>query len=148
MPNKCDELNNFFSEVGESLSAKIMPPPGTYRHLLKNMNPKNALFLAPTDAYEIQRLIKNLKTKSNSSPSDITSKFLKIASCVLSEWLSNFFNKCMTIGEFPDSWKLPTSLQFPKSIAQVPHLNIDQSLFSQYCQNYLKKFFITEYTLI
>ena len=44
--------------------------------------------------------------------------------------------------------KLPTSLQFLTFIAQVPHLNIDQSLFFQYCQNYLKKFFITEYTHI
>ena len=24
----------------------------------------------------------------------------------MSEWLSNFFNKCMTIGEFPDTWKI------------------------------------------
>jgi len=44
--------------------------------------------------------------------------------------------------------KLPTSLQFLKFIAQVPHLNIDQSLFFQYCQSCLKKLFITEYTLI
>jgi len=55
---------------------------------------------------ETQLLIKNLKMKSNSSPNDILSKFLKIASCIVSEWLSNFFNKCMTIGEFPDSWKI------------------------------------------
>jgi len=32
-------------------------------------------------------------------------KFLKIASCIVSEWLSKFFNKCMTTGEFLDSWK-------------------------------------------
>jgi len=44
--------------------------------------------------------------KSNSSPSDIPSKFLKIASCIVSEWLSKFFNKCMTTGEFWDSWKI------------------------------------------
>jgi len=41
--------------------------------------------------------------------------------------------------------KLPTSLQFLKFIAQVPHLNIDQSLFFQYCQSCLEKFFTTEY---
>jgi len=44
--------------------------------------------------------------------------------------------------------KLPTSLQILRFIAQVPHLNIDQSLFFQYYQICLKKFFITEYTLI
>ena len=44
--------------------------------------------------------------KSNSSPNDIPSNFLKIASCIMSECLCNFFNKCMTIREFPDSWKI------------------------------------------
>jgi len=99
---QCEYLNNFFSEVGKSLSTKIKPSPTTYRHFMKHIN---SLFLAPTDAYEIQLLIKNLKMKSNNSPNDIPCKFLKIASCIVSEWLSKLFNKCMTTGEFPDSWK-------------------------------------------
>ena len=63
--------------------------------------------------------------KSNSSPNDIPSKFLKIASCIVSEWLFKLFNKCMTTGDSRTPGKLPTSLQFLKFIAQVPHLNID-----------------------
>ena len=141
-------MKNFFLEVGKSLSTKIKPYPTTYRHFIKHINLKNSLFLAPTDAYEILLLITYFKIKCNSSSDDIPSKFLKIASCIVSEWLSKFFNKCMTSGEFPDSWKLPTSLQFLKFIAQVPHLNIDQSLFFQYCEICLKKFLITECTRI
>ena len=64
--------------------------------------------------YEIQLLIKNLKMKSNSSPNDIPYKFLKIANCIVSEWLSKLFNKCMTTGEFPDSWKIATITPIPK----------------------------------
>jgi len=145
---QCEDLNSFFSEVGKSLSTNIKSSPTTYRHFIKHINSKNLLFLTPTDAYEIQLLIKNLKMKYNSSPNDIPSKFLKIASCIVPEWLSKFFNKCMTTGEFPDSWKIAHITPVPKFIAQVPHLNIDQSLFFQYCQSCLKKFFITEYTLI
>ena len=52
--------------------------------------------------------------KSNSSPNDIPSKFLKTARCIVSEWLSKFFNKCMTIGEFPDPWKIATITPIPK----------------------------------
>ena len=52
--------------------------------------------------------------KSNSSPNDIPSKFLKIASCIVSEWLSKFFSKCMTTGEFPDSWKIAHITPIPK----------------------------------
>jgi len=80
------------------------PSPTTYRHFIKHTNSKNSLFLTPIDAYEIQLLIKNLKMKSNSSPNDIPSKFLKIASC----------NKCMTTGEFPDSWKIARITPIPK----------------------------------
>jgi len=65
---QCEDLNNFFSEVGKPLSTKIKPSPATYRYFIKHINSKNALFLAPTDAYEIQLLIKNLKMKYNSSP--------------------------------------------------------------------------------
>ena len=111
---QCEDLNNFFSEVGKSLSTKIKPSPTTYRHFITHINPKISLFLAPTDAYEIQLLIKNLKMKSNNSPNDIPSKFLKIASCIVSEWLSKFFNKCMTTGEFPDSWKIAYITPIPK----------------------------------
>jgi len=92
----------------------MMPPPVTYRQFLININSKNSLFLAPTDAYEIQRLIKNLKTKSNISPNDIPFKFQKIASCIVSEWLSNFFKKCMIIGEFSDSWIIAHITPIPK----------------------------------
>jgi len=52
--------------------------------------------------------------KSNSSPNDIPSNFLKIAGCIVSEWLSKFFNKCMTTGEIPDSWKIAHITPIPK----------------------------------
>jgi len=52
--------------------------------------------------------------KFNSSPNDIPSKFLKIANCIVSEWLSKFFNKCMTTGEFPESWKIAHITPIPK----------------------------------
>ena len=45
-----EDLNNFFSEVGKSLSTKIQPSPTTYRHFIKHINSKNSLFLTPTDA--------------------------------------------------------------------------------------------------
>jgi len=111
---QCEDLNNFFSEVGKSLSTKINPSPIRYRHFIKHINSKNSLFPTSTDAYEIQLLIKNLKMKSNSSPNDSPFKFLKIASCIVSEWLSKFFNKCMNTGDFPDSWKIAHITPIPK----------------------------------
>jgi len=145
---QCEDLNISFSEVGKSLSTKIKPSPTTYRHFIKHINSTNSLFLTPTDAYEIQLLIKNIKVKSNSSHNDIPSKFLKIDSCIVSEWLSKFFNKCATTGEFPDSWKIAHITSIPKVHSSSSSSEIDQSLFFQYYQSCLKNFFITEYILI
>ena len=39
---------------------------------------------------------------------------MKIANCIVSEWLSKFFNKCLTTGEFPDSWKIAHITPIPK----------------------------------
>ena len=92
----------------------MKPSPTTCRHFIKHIDSKKSFFLTPTDAYEIQLLIKNLKIKSNSSPNEIPPKFLKISSYIVSEWLSKFFNKCMTTGEFPDPWKIAHITPIPK----------------------------------
>ena len=148
MPKTMWRFEQFFLRGWKILFYKNQTIPNHLQTFYYTYKSKKFLFLAPTDAYEIHPLIKNLKMKWNSSPNHIPSKFLKIASCIVSEWLSKLFNKCMTTGEFPDSWKIAHITPILKFIAQVPHLNIDQSLFFQYCQNYFKKFFIAEYTLI
>ena len=93
--------------------------------------------------------------ESNSSPSDIPSKCLKIASCIVSEWLSNFFNECMTIGEFSDSWKIahitpipkihnPSSSSQYRPISVLPELSklFEKVLYHRICSN------LTQYNLI
>ena len=55
-----------------------------------------------------------LGISDRNTPNDIPSKFLKIASYVVSEWLSKFFNYCMTTGEFPDSRKIAHITPIPK----------------------------------
>lgn len=89
--------------------------------------------------------------KSNSSPHDILSKFFKIASCIVSEWLSTFFNNCMTVqANSQISGKLTLSHYFLKFISLFLHVNINQFVFSQHCQRYLKsdRSFLNEHNLI
>ena len=38
-----EDLNNFFSEVGKSLSTKIKPSPTTYKHFIKQINSKKCI---------------------------------------------------------------------------------------------------------
>jgi len=78
----------------------------------------------------------------------LQAKCLKITSCVVSEWLSNFFNKCMTIGEFPDSWKIAHITPIPKVHSPSSSSEYRPISVLPVLSNYLKKFFITEYILI
>ena len=100
------------------------------------------------DCKYVRLLIKNLKMKSNSSPNDIPSKILKIASCIVSEWLSKFFNKCMTTGEFPDSWKIAHITPIPKVHSPSSSSEYRPISVLPVLSELFAKFFITEYTLI
>jgi len=71
--------------------------------------------------------------KSNSYPNEIPFTFLKTANCILSKWLSNLLNNCMTVVEFPDSWKIA-------HINPIPKVYTPSFPPSQYCKSYLKKF--------
>ena len=59
LKNKCEELNAFFSNVGKTISAKISKPPVIYKHFLNQINFKDSIFLAPTDANEITIILNN-----------------------------------------------------------------------------------------
>jgi len=80
------------------------------------------------------------------SANDIPFNVFKVASCIMSEWLSSFFNTCMTIGEFPHSWKIAHITSIPKShnsrssseYRPIPVLSILSKLF--------EKLFITDFT--
>ena len=90
--------------------------------------------------------------KSNSSPNDIPSKFLKIASCIVSEWLSNFFNKCITIGEFPDSQKIAHITPIPKvhspsSSSEYRSISVLSKLFEKVLYHRVYSY-LTEHNLI
>ena len=74
----------------------------------------NLCTFPPTSADEIRQIIASLKCKTTSNYYDIPAKFLKISASSLSSWLSEFFNKCMTKGEFPHLLKIALITPIPK----------------------------------
>jgi len=68
----------------------------------------------PTSADEIRQIIASLKCKTTSNSYDIPAKFLKISARSLSSWLSEFFNKCIAKGEFPNLLKIAQTKPIPK----------------------------------
>ena len=72
--------------------------------------------------------------KSNSYPNEIPFTFLKTANCIVSKWLSNLLNNCMTVVEFPDSWKIA-------HINPIPKVYTPSFLPFQDCKSYFFFFF-------
>ena len=113
---QCEKLNVYFTNVGKTFSSKLKPTLFSYKPFLKQPFTKS-FFLVPTDPNEIQFLISSLKNKNTTSSHDIPTKFLKLSNNLISSWLANYFNHCMTEGEFPDLMKIAQVTPVPK----IPH---------------------------
>jgi len=87
--------------MGKNISSNIDPPPATFIYFLIESFPNLCTF-PPTSANDIRQIIASLKCKTTSNSYDTPEKFLKISASSLSSWLSEFFNKCMAKGEFPN----------------------------------------------
>ena len=132
--SKFEKLNVFFSNVGKTISAKISKAPVTYKHFLNQINFKDSIFLPPTDANEINNIIRQLKMKQNCQSYDIPSNFLKLANTVFAKWLAELLNRCNNEGVITDSLKIacitpiskirnPQSLSDCRPISVLPTLS-------------------------
>ena len=111
--NHCEELNKHFSKIGKNISSKIDPPPATFNDFLTESFPNLCTF-PPTSADEIRQIIASLKCKRTSNSYDIPAKFSKISASSLSSWSSEFFNKCIVKGKFPNLLKIAQITPIPK----------------------------------
>ena len=100
-------MNQFFCTVGEKLSNDI---PETENPLLNDeyiVNPKNATFsFAPVTPKQLIETMGKFKTSQGSGLDCISSFFLKVGMPVLAGSLSRLFNMSMSLGIFPDEWKI------------------------------------------
>jgi len=117
--NHCEVRNIHFSKIGKNISSKIDPPPATFNDFLIESFPNLCAF-SPTSADEIRQIIASLKCNTTSSSYDIPAKFFKISASSLSSWLSEFFNKCMAEGEFPNLLKIAQITLIPKMTSPKP----------------------------
>ena len=79
------------------------------------MSNKHSLFLAPTDDYEIIKILNNSKAKNSRGHDDLSMMFMKRISTAISHPLSLIINKSMQSGIVPDSMKLAKVIPIHKS---------------------------------
>ena len=94
-----------FANVGAKYANKINKSNYTFNRYMINRNP-NSIFFTPTDEYEVQQIISNLKKKRSSGHDNISSHLLKQLQFSLKAPLTTLINKSMTEGIMPDKLKV------------------------------------------
>ena len=102
-----ESMNNFFCEIGKTLSDKI---PQSSNPLLDNdyeVNPKSVQFhFEPITVPQIEKVLGQFDTSKGSGPDGLANFFIKIGLPVIAESLCDIFNLSLATGVFPDSWKI------------------------------------------
>ena len=66
----------------------------------------NEIQMIHITAREVKEEISKLNLNKATGPDKIHNRLLLAANDIISTPLSEFFNRCLTLGKFPDSWKL------------------------------------------
>ena len=100
-----NELNNYFSEIGEKLSSNIRPTGIDFTsYLKKKINEK--FFLAPVMEQEVRGELSILNHKKSPGPDSIPAKLIKEWATQFSTPLTLLYNKSITLAKYPGQWKL------------------------------------------
>ena len=118
-PNKiANEFCNFFTNVGITYANEIPKSKFTHHHYMQNKVQTN-MFMAPTDPYEIIKIIDTLKRKNSTGHDNISSSLIKDIKHVIAQPLTILINKSLQNGAVPDSLKLAKVIPIYKSKNRV-----------------------------
>ena len=98
-----DKINTYFSVVGKTLASKIPQPTVIPPSVQCNLN--NSLFLQPTCPSEMEHVIKNFNSKKAIPLDHVRIKFIKMSGSIISIYLFDIFNNCISSGVCPDMLK-------------------------------------------
>ena len=103
-----EKLNRFFVKIGKEMAASIQPSDSNSAECSVGEKKKitNSIFLLPSCQQEVFNLIKELKNRKATRTSDIETKFIKLANPIISFFLSELFNLCLSTGTYPDLMKV------------------------------------------
>lgn len=101
--------NDHFATVGQKLADKILDDLNTDEDSLsiqtKMKSTRDSFYVQPTDPTEINAFIMQLQENKAPGIDGIDNKLLKQIKDLILAPLTSIFNKSLSDGEFPDSWK-------------------------------------------
>ena len=99
-----NKFNDFFLNIADKLSAKIVNKNSKPQDYLKNPN-KSKFFLKETTPDEIVKITNQLDSKKSGDIFNISPEIVKLSNQVVADALSIIFNRCIREGHFPDILK-------------------------------------------
>ena len=100
-----EHFNNFFSQIGADLAAKIPPSETSFSSYLKNPV-LNSLFLFPTNETEIINIVKKFKNKKCAGNDDLRLDIIKLTIFQIVKPLVLLINQSLQHGIVPDELKI------------------------------------------
>ena len=102
----CNEMNIHFVKIGEKLSSNIKcSNSGNFTQFLGKRQ-VSSIYLRPTDAFEVIKIISGLNKRKSSDYIDIPALLIKEAKFLIGRQLANIFNECLRSGSYPDILKI------------------------------------------
>ena len=101
-----EAFNSYFVNIGKSMADAISPGSACNFNFSATNKNSNLLFLTPSCPQEFFNVIKKLKTKKARRTNDVETVFIKYANPVISKFLSDMFNVCLSEGTYPDLLKI------------------------------------------
>ena len=100
-----DYMNKYFCNIGEELGKDI---PYILNSFLSNQihAPDRSFILTPINAEHIIKAISKFQSSYGFGLDNISSFFLKKGMPVFANSLSQMFNLCLSLGKFPEFWKM------------------------------------------
>ena len=99
------ELNNYFVNIGKSMADSISPGSACNLNFSATNRNSNSLFLTLSCPQEVFKVIKKLKTKKSRRTNAVETVFIKYANPIISKFLSDMFNICLSEGTYLDLLK-------------------------------------------
>lgn len=104
--NIVEEFNDYFVNIGRSLSAKVPEPAIGFQHYLKSPTPVNSFSFKPCTSWEIFKICNELPQKYSTGHDHISSRVVKHAIEYLADILAELINCSMQNGVVPNELKI------------------------------------------
>ncbi|MBW0469931.1 hypothetical protein O181_009646 [Austropuccinia psidii MF-1] len=116
-PKKTDGRLTTNKEEQTELSFKMFSQAGERINLenIQHESPLSPFSFREITTHKIMNNSKSLPNKKASGPDKVPSKIVNIAGKELTKPLKQLFNSCLSLGHFPQCWKLGTTLILQKA---------------------------------